>query len=78
MTAAGEIKPFQPGVGMIASKLGIPVVPLRIRGMDQVLHKSWKMARMARVDIAIGPALHLQGSDYQGLAKQVEDAVRAL
>jgi len=78
MTDAGEIKTFQPGVGMIAAKLGIPVVPLRIRGMDHVLHKTWKMARMARVDIAIGPALKLEGGDYQELAKRVEEAVRKL
>jgi long-chain acyl-CoA synthetase len=78
MTDAGEIRPFQPGVGMIASKLGIPVVPIRIRGMDHVLHKSWKMARRASVDIAFGPALKLEGSNYQALARKVEDAVRAL
>ncbi len=40
MTRAGEIAPFQPGVGMIASKLGIPVVPIRIEGLDRVLHQS--------------------------------------
>ncbi|MGP0070548.1 MAG: AMP-binding protein [Bryobacteraceae bacterium] len=78
MTDAGEIKAFQPGVGMIASKLGIPVVPIRIRGMDHVLHKSWKMARPDRVDITIGPALRLTGDDYLALARQVEEAVRAL
>jgi long-chain acyl-CoA synthetase len=78
MTRAGEIATFQPGVGMIASKLGVPVVPIRIRGLDQVLHQSWKMARPGRVDITVGPALHLSGEDYRALAKQVEDAVRAL
>jgi 1-acyl-sn-glycerol-3-phosphate acyltransferase len=64
MTRAGEIAPFQPGVGMIASKLGIPVVPIRIDGMDRVLHEGWKMARPGRVDIAFGPALRLTGDDY--------------
>ena len=78
MTDAGEIKPFQPGVGMIASKLDIPVVPIRIRGMDRVLHKSWKMARPAHVTISFGPPLALQGSDYAALAKQVQNAVRKL
>ncbi len=78
MTDAGEIKPFQPGVGMIAAKLGIPVVPVRIQGMDHVLHKSWRMARPGRVHITFGPALQLKGSDYHALAKQVEDAVRNL
>ena len=78
MTDTGDIAPFQPGVGMIASKLGIPVVPIRMRGMDRVLHKSWKMARSGAVDIAFGAALHLEGSDYAALAKQVEEAVRKL
>jgi long-chain acyl-CoA synthetase len=78
MTDAGEIAPFQPGVGMIASKLGIPVVPIRIRGLERVLHKSWKMARPGRVSIAFGAPIQLSGSDYGALAKQVEEAVRKL
>ena len=79
MTQAGEIAPFQPGVGMIASKFGIPVVPIRIVGMDRVLHQTWKMARPGPVDITFGPALSLTGSDdYLALARQVEDAVRKL
>ncbi|MGD0135094.1 MAG: AMP-binding protein [Bryobacteraceae bacterium] len=79
MTQAGEIAPFQPGVGMIASKFGIPVVPIRIAGMHRVLHQTWRMARPGRVDITFGPALSLTGSeDYLALARQVEDAVRKL
>jgi long-chain acyl-CoA synthetase len=78
MTRTGEIAPFQPGVGMIASKLGIPVVPIRIVGMDKVLAEGWRMARPGRVDITFGPALRLAGDDYLALARQVEDAVRKL
>jgi long-chain acyl-CoA synthetase len=78
MTDAGEIAPFQPGVGMIASKLGIPVVPIRIRGLERVLNKSWKMARPGRVNIAFGAPMELKGGDYGALAKQVEEAVRKL
>ena len=78
MTDAGEIAPFQPGVGMIAAKLGIPVVPVRIQGMQRVLHKTWKMARPGRVDITFGSALHLTGDDYLALARQVEETVKKL
>jgi long-chain acyl-CoA synthetase len=78
MTKQGEIAPFQPGVGMIASKLHLPVVPVRIEGLDRVLHSTWKMARMGRVRVAFGPPLHLAGDDYLALARQVEDAVRKL
>jgi long-chain acyl-CoA synthetase len=78
MTRHGEIAPFQPGVGMIGAKLGVPVVPIRIEGMDRVLHSSWKMARMGHVRVAFGRPLELKGDDYLALAKQVEGAVRAL
>jgi len=78
MSSEGEIAPFQPGVGMIASKLEIPVVPIRFDGMNRVLNPRWKMAKMASVRIAFGPPLHLKGTDYLALARQVETAVRKL
>ena len=78
MTRAGEIAPFQPGVGMIASKLAVPVVPIRIDGLDHVLHEGWKMAHPGPVRIAFGPPLHLTGDNYLALAKEVEESVRKL
>ena len=78
MTREGEIAPFQPGVGMIASKLAVPVIPVRIDGLHHVLHQTWRLARMGRVRIAFGPPLHLSGHEYLALAKQVEEAVREL
>ncbi len=78
MTRDGEIAPFQAGVGMMASKLALPVIPVRIEGLNRVLHPTWKMARMGKVRIAFGPPLYLKGDDYLALAKQVEDAVKAL
>jgi long-chain acyl-CoA synthetase len=74
----GQLKRFRPGVGMIASRLEVPIVPVRIDGLDRVLHPSWKMARPGRVRVAFGPPMRLAGDDYEALAKQVEDAVRAL
>ena len=78
MTRTGEIAPFQPGVGMIASKLGIPVVPIRIEGMDRVLDEGWKMAGREAWRSRSEPRFDLTGDDYLALARQVEDAVRHL
>ena len=74
-TEAGEIDRFRPGIGMIASRLDVPVVPVRIDGLDKVLHPTWRMARPGRVRVAFGAPLRLAGDDYEALAKQVEDAV---
>jgi long-chain acyl-CoA synthetase len=78
MTRQGEIAPFQPGVGMIASKLQIPVVPIRIEGLDRVLRQSWRMARPGRVCIRFGKPMSPGGDDYAALAREVEQAVRNL
>ena len=78
MTDHGEINAFQPGVGMLASRLDLPVVPVRIKGLDHVLHKDWRMARPGRVTVAFGKPMHLKGEDYAALARQVEEAVKAL
>jgi len=63
---------------MIASRLDVPVVPVRIEGLDKVLHKTWRMARPGRARIAFGAPIRLAGDDYEALARQVEDAVRSL
>ena len=77
-TDTGAIDRFRPGIGMIASRLGVPVVPVRIEGLEKVLHHTWKMARPGRVRVAFGQPLRLSGDDYEALTRQVEEAVRAL
>ena len=77
-TQTGSIDRFQPGIGMVAARLRIPIVPVRLEGLDRVLHQSWRMARPGRVRVAFGPPLQLEGKDYPSLAQQVEAAVRAL
>ena len=49
-----------------------------ITGLDKVLHHTWKMAKPGRVTVRFGEPLHLGGNDYEGLARQVEEAVRSL
>ena len=53
----GDIDRFRPGIGMIASRLNVPVVPVRIEGLDKVLHPTWRMARPGRVRVAFGAPL---------------------
>ena len=78
ITDAGEIVRFQPGVGLIASKIGLPVVPVRLVGLERVLHRSWRFPVPGRVEVRFGEAMHFQGNDYAAIARQIEEAVRAL
>ena len=77
-TDGGEIGRFQSGIGMLAARLRVPVVPVRLDGLDRVLHKSWRMAVPGRVRVAFGAPLTLGDGPYDELARQVEDAVRRL
>ncbi|HTA44188.1 MAG TPA: AMP-binding protein [Bryobacteraceae bacterium] len=77
-TNAGELLPFQPGVGMLASRLHLPVVPVRLEGLERVLHKDANFPTPGLAKVKFGPALRLEGEDYPVLAKQIEEAVRAL
>ena len=77
-TDHGEIAPFRPGVGMMAARLGVSVVPVRLDGIDRVLHQTWKMAKPGPVRVIFGKPMHLKGDDYVVLTAQVESAVRNL
>jgi long-chain acyl-CoA synthetase len=63
---------------MIGARLGVPIVPVRLVGVDRVLHTKARMARPGRVTVTFGEPMLLRGDDYAALARQVEEAVRGL
>ena len=77
-TDRGEINEFRPGVGMIASRLNVPVVPVRLDGLHEILHLSWKFPKRGHGTVTFGPPMSLTGNDYKALAQRIEDAVRAM
>jgi 1-acyl-sn-glycerol-3-phosphate acyltransferase len=74
----GEMTTFRGGIGMIASRLSLPVVPVHIDGVHRILSTKARMAQPGRVSVTFGAPMRLEGEDYSALAKQVEDAVREL
>lgn len=77
-TERGEIHPFEAGVGLMASRLRLPVVPVRLEGVERVLHHSWRWPRRGPVRVMFGAPLRLDGEDYAALAATVHDAVTSL
>jgi len=76
--AGQDIGEFRPGVGMIGARLGIPVVPIRLSGLDKVMPASSLNPVRGPVHVAFGAPLTLEGQDYAALARRVEEAVRRL
>jgi len=77
-SSTGDIKPFRGGIGMIGSRLDVPIIPVRIDDVDKLLPVGSNFVRPGRVRVAFGAPLRLQGADYAALASVVEQAVRAL
>ena len=82
-TKTGEIGKFRPGVGLIAAKTGVPVVPVRIVGVDRVLHETARFPTAGRVEVWFGEPLAVpdedsEAQDYAAIAQRIEEAVRAL
>ncbi len=74
----GQISAFRGGIGMIGARLGVPVIPVRIEGLDQVLHPKMRWPKRGPVKVTFGVPMKLEGEDYQALARRVEEAVRGL
>jgi len=83
-TLTGAIGRFYPGVGMMASRLHLPVVPIRLVGADQVWPRSSKWphfsfaSRRGAVEVRFGAPIHSEMKPYSEMAGQIEEAVRRL
>lgn len=83
-TWTGAIGRFYPGVGMIASRLRIPVVPVRLCGVDRVWHRGAKWPRFSHlfhanaVVVRFGSPINPGSKSYSEITQQVEEAVRGL
>ncbi len=76
-TSDGRLQPFRPGVGLMALRLRVPVVPTYLDGMFDILslHDSWPRRGILRLHF--GPAVHVEGDDYVKMTANVEAAVRS-
>ena len=72
------INQFRPGVGMLASQLEVPVIPVRIEGINNIWPEGRRVPRVGRARVTFGSAMRFSGSDYEEIARRIEDAVKAL
>ncbi|MDD2715815.1 MAG: AMP-binding protein [Candidatus Wallbacteria bacterium] len=87
-TRDGSLTEFKPGIGALALRLKIPVVPVYIYGADKSLPKGAMIPKPAKVGILIGPQIQAGrmdmsgcGTDYEKyrlISRQIRDAVVSL
>jgi long-chain acyl-CoA synthetase len=75
-TSDGKLQPFRTGVGLLAAKLGIPVVPIRIDGLFEIKRSGKKHAAPGRIVVHIGkPRRFDRETDPEAIAQALQQAV---
>lgn len=76
--ASGQMGHFRPGVGLLALRLKLPVIPIHIEGTDDVLPRGRFFPHLGNARVTFGRPLPPRGENPQPVADQLEEAVKIL
>ena len=74
----GKMHDFQLGLGVIVKELGIPVVPIKISGTQQVLAPEAHFPRHGKVTVTFGEPLHFSYEEPNQIVEKTRKAVEDL
>jgi len=77
-TRSGKMQPFQLGLGVMVKELGIPVVPIKISGTDQVLPPGSKFPKRGKVTVTFGEPLRFRYEEPAEIVEKTRQAVEKL
>jgi long-chain acyl-CoA synthetase len=78
-TPDGEMKPFMGGIGLLASDLMIPVVPVKIEGLYRLKLQRKYFARPGEVSVTFGdPVVFEKDTDPATITRELESRVAGL
>jgi 1-acyl-sn-glycerol-3-phosphate acyltransferase len=67
----GKLLPGEPGVGLIVSKAGVPVIPMRLFGTREALPRGGKFLQPAEVVLVVGETWHYDPAAYELMGKDL-------
>jgi len=78
-TTDGALRPFRSGIGLLANRLGLPIVPMRIDGLFERKKAGKKFAWPGQIRVKIGaPAMFPPDSDPGWIARELQNKVAGL
>jgi long-chain acyl-CoA synthetase len=78
-TTDGKLLPFRAGIGLLAARLRIPVVPMRIDGLFAVKQSGRKFAAPGRIQVRIGRPVRFETDrDPGSIAEELRHLVESL
>lgn len=77
--ADGESLEPQAGIGFLASKLNVPVVPAFVKGTEIALPRGTKKLKAAKISVNFGEKIHIErGRSYQDIAATIMSSIKKL
>jgi long-chain acyl-CoA synthetase len=74
----GRMLPFQMGLGIMVKEVGIPVVPIKISGTDQVLPHDANFPKRGHVTVTFGEPLWFRYEEPAEIVEKTRQAVAGL
>jgi len=62
-TTDGQLQPFKAGIGLLASELNVPVVPIMLRGLFEVKKRKQRFVKPGTVSITFGDPIEFSSND---------------
>jgi long-chain acyl-CoA synthetase len=77
-TQNGEMQPFRSGIGLLATRLNVPVIPMRIDGLFELKQKQKRFAP-GKVTVKIGAPIRIDPKQApEAIAEQLAERVASL
>lgn len=78
-TTDGKLRPFRAGIGLLATRLQVPVLPLRIDGLFEVKQAGKRFAPAGKIRVRIGVPVRFEPTaDPQWIARELQSRVAEL
>ena len=67
------------GIGFLAAKLGVPVIPVFIKGSDKCLPRGARFFKLDKISVVYGKQIPIEGgSSYQDIAQGIMAQIKIL
>jgi long-chain acyl-CoA synthetase len=78
-TETGEMSPFRSGIGLLAKRLQLPIIPMRIDGLFALKQKKQRFSKPGTIQVHIGqPIVFDAADDAEEIAKKLQMIVEGI
>jgi long-chain acyl-CoA synthetase len=78
-TRDGQLQPFKAGIGLLASELNVPVIPIRLRGLFELKQQRQLFVPAGTVSVTFGEAIRfLPEYKAEDITRELERRIKEL